>query len=388
MTLRTSTAAIAALSAALTVPSAAAAAPDLVAPKAAATATRVPLRAVGFPAYTRVTIELRRRGRWVAVRRARSGRQGRARFAFRVPRQGRYAFRARSAILVTRQRVVRVRHVTLASVGDINLGDGPRAVMRSRGVRYPWRNVAPTLRRADVAFGNLECAVSRRGRPVPKQYNFRGGPGALRATARFAGLDVLNLANNHTGDYGRTALLDTIRFTRGYGMTPVGAGRNVAAARRPRVVRRLGLRIAFVGFSDRLPLSFYATSSRPGTSFASVPNIRRDVRRASRRADVVVATFHWGDELARHPTARQRLFAQTALRAGATAVIGAHPHVLQPHERRGRRHVAWSLGNFVWSAGSGATSQTGILMLRLSGRGVEGSRFLRARIVGSQPRLG
>jgi poly-gamma-glutamate synthesis protein (capsule biosynthesis protein) len=247
--------------------------------------------------------------------------------------------------------------------------------------------VAPTLRGADLAFGNLECAVSRRGRPVPKQYNFRGGPNALRATARFAGLDVLNLANNHTVDYGRRALLDTIGFTRALGMTPVGAGRDVAAARRPRIVRRLGLRIAFVGFSDRLPLSFFATANRPGTSFASVPLIRRGVRRARRRADVVVATFHWGDELARQPTARQRLFARTAMRAGATAVIGAHPHVLQPRVRRGHRITAWSLGNFVFSTGGGATSRTGILMLRLSGRGVEGSRFLRARIVGTQPRL-
>jgi poly-gamma-glutamate synthesis protein (capsule biosynthesis protein) len=376
-----------ALALGIAAPGGAAAAPRLIAPPAAATATSVPLRAEGFPASARVTFELRRQGRWVGVRRARAGRQGRARAAFSVPRQGRYRFRARTALVSSAARVVRVRHVTLASVGDINLGDGPRAVMRSRGVRYPWRNVAPTLRRADVAFGNLECAVSRRGRPVPKQYNFRGGPSALRAAARFAGMDVMNLANNHAVDYGRTALMDTIRFTRRYGMTHVGAGRDVAAARRPRIVRRLGLRIAFVGFSDRLPLSFYATESRPGTSFASVPSIRRAVSRARKRADVVVATFHWGDELARRPTARQRLFARTALRAGATAVTGAHPHVLQPRELRGRRYVAWSLGNFVWSAGSGATSQTGILMLRLSGRGVEGSRFLRARIVGSQPRL-
>lgn len=376
-----------AIALALAVPSGAAGAPRLAAPGVAATATSADLRAAGFPPYERLTFELRRNGSWARIRSARTGRRGIARTTFTPARQGRYALRAHSAELVSRRRVLRARHVSLAAVGDINLGDGPGAVMRSRGARYPWRDVAPVLRGADLAFGNLECTVSRRGRPVPKQYNFRGRPSALRAAARFAGLDVLNLANNHTVDYGRGALLDTIGFTRRWGMTPVGAGRDVAAARRPRVVRRLGLRIAFVGFSDRLPLSFYATPSRAGTSFASVPAIRRGVRRARRRADVVVATFHWGDELARYPTARQRLFARTATRAGATAVIGAHPHVLQPRRRRGRRIVAYSLGNFVWSAGSAATTRTGILMLRLSGRGVEGSRFRRARIVGSQPRL-
>ena len=131
---------------------------------------------------------------------------------------------------------VRSRFLTLAAVGDINLGDGPGALMARHGYRYPWLRVAPTLRAADIAFGNLECAVSTRGRPVPKQYNFRGRPRALRAVARFAGFDVLNLANNHSVDYGRLAFGDTMRHIRRLGMTPVGGGRNLDAAERVRVV--------------------------------------------------------------------------------------------------------------------------------------------------------
>ena len=86
-------------------------------------------------------------------------------------------------------------------------------------------------------------------------------------------------------------------------------------------------------------------------------------------------------------TPRLRALAGAALAGGAGAVIGAHPHVLQPTVRRGRRVVAYSLGNFVWSAGSGPTSRTGILRLRLSTRGVEGTRFLPARISGTRPAL-
>jgi len=115
--------------------------------------------------------------------------------------------------------------------------------------------------------------------------------------------------------------------------------------------------------------------------------VRADHRR---RSDVVIATFHWGVERSTSENARQRAFARAALDAGATAVIGAHPHVLQPVRRPGeerRRLVADSLGNFVWSAGSAATSSTGILRVRLSGRGVEGHRLLRARIEGTRPRL-
>jgi poly-gamma-glutamate capsule biosynthesis protein CapA/YwtB (metallophosphatase superfamily) len=79
--------------------------------------------------------------------------------------------------------------------------------------------------------------------------------------------------------------------------------------------------------------------------------------------------------------------APVALGAGVTAVIGAHPHVLQPIRRSGRRLVAYSLGNFVFSAGSGGTTRTGILRLRLSTRGVEGSRLAPAVIESTRPRL-
>ena len=360
----------------------------LLAPATAVTGTDVELAVRRADPGAIVRVEERRDGEWRRVGRDRAGRRGRATFSLELRRRGRYVLRAvDSTGQRSRRARVRSRYLTLAAVGDINLGNGPGAYMRRYGYRYPWRRVAPTLRAADIAFGNLECAVSRRGSPVPKQYNFRGSPAALRRVARFAGFDALNVANNHSGDYGRLAFLDTLRFTRGFGMTPVGGGVNRARALRPRVVTRHGLRVAFVGFSDRLPLSFYATSSRPGIAFASTSAIRGAVRRARRRADVVVATFHWGDELSHTPNARQRLFARTALRAGAHAVIGAHPHVLQPRRRVGRRIIAYSLGNFVFSTSGGATSETGVLRLRLSGRGVEGSRLLRGRIVAAQPRL-
>jgi hypothetical protein len=283
---------------------------------------------------------------------------------------------------------VRERDVVLRAFGDANLGDGVATVMAARGAEWPWRDVAPALRAADLAFGNLECAVSTRGAPVEKQFRFRGSPSALRRIVRYAGLDVLNLANNHVGDYGTAALLDTVRAVRAAGAVPVGAGATLAAARRPQVVTRLGLRVAFVGFSDIGPGSFFAGATSPGTSFADAGAIGAAVRAARRRADVVVATFHWGVERAPVEDARQRGFADAALRAGAAAVIGAHPHVLQPIRRpTSRTVVAYSLGNFVWAAGGGASASTGILRLRLSARGVEGARLQRATIVGTRPRL-
>lgn len=156
------------------------------------------------------------------------------------------------------------------------------------------------------------------------------------------------------------------------------------------MISRLGLRVGFVGFSDIGPASFAAGPNRAGTSFASLPAIVAGVRAGRRVSDVVVATFHWGIERSTTENDRQRAFARAALAAGATAVIAAHPHVLQPIRRTGagnRGLVAYSLGNFVWSSSSGLTSRTGILRVQLSGRGVEGARLLPAVIEGTRPRL-
>src|SRR3712207_8270790 len=72
--------------------------------------------------------------------------------------------------------------------------------------RSTWASVGRTLRGADISVFNLECAVSRGGARVEKQFNFRGSPEALRGAARAAGLDVAVLANNHTGDRKSTRL--------------------------------------------------------------------------------------------------------------------------------------------------------------------------------------
>ena len=283
---------------------------------------------------------------------------------------------------------VTVRPLRLSSVGDINLGDVPGANIAAEGPRYPWTSAGRALRQADIAFGNLESPVSKRGTPFDKLYNFRGTPAALRGLARHSGLDVLNLANNHSGDYGTVALMDTVRGIERLGMKAVGAGRNLRRARRPQIVERLGLRVAFVGFSEVAPIEFAATADRPGTAWATPEAVTAAVHRARRRADVVVATFHWGVEKAAMESAAQQALAAAAAAAPAPQlVIGAHPHVLQPLKRQGSAVVAYSLGNFVFGAVSAETTATGILETDLTSEGVAAARWRQGTISGGRPRL-
>jgi poly-gamma-glutamate capsule biosynthesis protein CapA/YwtB (metallophosphatase superfamily) len=170
-------------------------------------------------------------------------------------------------------------------------------------------------------------------------------------------------------------------------MKAVGAGPDLERAIAPQVVQRLGLKVAFVGFSEIAPIEFAAAPDRPGTAWADPEQIAEAVHAARRKADIVVATFHWGIEKQTLETARQRELADLAVRAGAQVVIGAHPHTLQPVRRQGGAIVAYSLGNFVFGAQSPETTATGILELDLTAEGVAKGNWRAARIEGSRPVL-
>jgi poly-gamma-glutamate capsule biosynthesis protein CapA/YwtB (metallophosphatase superfamily) len=351
---------------------------------------RIVLSGSRAPADARVTLETQTPGgEWRAADTARSDAEGGFRLSGRIAAApGTVMIRARSTEEASSTPVaVTVRPLRLSSVGDINLGDVPGAHIAAEGPRYPWKSVGRRLRSADIAFGNLECAVSRRGTPFEKLYNFRGTPAALRGLARHSGIDVLNLANNHAGDYGPVALLDTVRGIERLGMKAVGAGRNLRRALEPQVVERLGLRVAFVGFSEVAPVEFAAAAGRPGTAWATPEAVTQAVHRARRRADVVVATFHWGIEKAPYETGQQQALAAAAAAAGAQLVIGAHPHVLQPLSRQGAALVAYSLGNFVFGAVSEGTTATGILETDLTSEGVAKARWRPGEIAGGRPLL-
>jgi poly-gamma-glutamate synthesis protein (capsule biosynthesis protein) len=331
-------------------------------------------------------VALRVGGRRVVV--GRSGPLGRFVVTGVVPGAGRHGVEISSAGRRFHVGRLLVRPIRVAAVGDVTPGGGVAERIAAHGVAYPWASVAPVLRRADLATANLEGVISSRGAPVPgKEYTFRGGPGLLVGAARVAGLDVLSVANNHSLDFGREAFLDTLGTARRLGLRAVGGGATLEAARQPALVQVGGLRVAVLGYSDVRPLGFDAGPDWAGTARADGAAIAEDVRAARRRAELVIVWFHWGVELAAQPNARQRSLAAAATGAGAALVLGAHPHRLQPLERRGRTLVAWSLGNFVFASHRPETRRTGILVVDLDARGVAAARLRPASIEGVRPVL-
>lgn len=299
------------------------------------------------------------------------------------------------ADLVTRLRAYLAPEpvVHLAAVGDLMLDRSLGWHIQQGNLAYPFARMAEHLQAADLVIGNLECALGDVGAPVAKRYPFRAPPEAAAALA-LAGFDVLNLANNHAGDYGMEALLRGLDLLRAAGIAPIGAGANAAAARAPYIVRVNGLTLAFLGYVD-VPIeaignfdtaSWTATADSPGLAWAVPAHIQEDVAAVIGQVDLVIVSLHSGYEYVAAPSPPQTAAARAAIDAGAHLVLGHHAHILQGIEFHGHRVIAYGLGNFAFEIDG--PPETAVFNLWLDKNGVRELEIVPAIIqFGGQPRL-
>lgn len=265
--------------------------------------------------------------------------------------------------------------------GDVSLDPTYIPALRTHGYAHAWSGLDGLFTSDDLTVINLECPVSDRGTIVPKEFNFRCDPAALPA-AKAAGVEVANLANNHTGDFGPAALIDSVERLRGSGIAPVGAGADVRQANTAAVVERHGWRVAVLGFGGVVPAAdWLATPSRPGmASGDDTERMVAAVRAAGEVADLVFVSIHWGVELDTQPRADDVARAHAMVDAGADGVFGHHSHRLQPLGVYQGRPIAWGLGNFVWPTLSDAGSRSAIAEFVVTPDGAVNGCLLPVRI--------
>ena len=267
----------------------------------------------------------------------------------------------------------------LIFVGDVMLDDGPGQVIASG--RDPLAPFAAHLRAADFTVGNLECPIARIGKALDnKIYSFRAHPRVVPLLkGRF---DALAVANNHSGDYGKEAFLETLEHLERAGILAFGGGRDLAAAHAPLWVERQGLRIAVLAYNEFKPRSFEASAERPGIAWSEDSQVVSDIRAArAAGADLVIPFMHWGWEREPNPSQRQRQLARTLIDAGADLVVGGHPHVTQGAEYYRGRLIIYSLGNFVFDGFELPAAQRGwLLRLTLDRQGLLAWETLAAQM--------
>lgn len=278
----------------------------------------------------------------------------------------------------------RPHKVTLAAVGDVFFARGVAKQIEKHGAYYPFSKIAATFRKADIAFCNLECPLSKRGLPRHRRFLFRCDPNYAQVLKK-TGFDVISLANNHTLDYGRDALMDTIRAVESAGMTPIGAGKGFDDSRRLRIVTKNGLRVGFLAFTDEPCVGVVPQPHAPGAAALDAHDLPRIVRKAKSRCDALVISFHWGVEYMKRPTERQRKVARACIDNGADLILGHHPHVLQPTETYKGKPIIYSMGGFVWDSRIFGSDKSAIYIVELGKSSARLLETIKVRIVKCRP---
>lgn len=155
------------------------------------------------------------------------------------------------------------------------------------------------------------------------------------------------------------------------GIDYVGAGSTFDEAHRG-VTRSIGgVDVVFLAYTNLISSQVAATDTAPGVAYLNVDQMVRDIGDAKLRGDIVVASFHWGDEYQTIHNTQQERIAKVAIDAGADLIIGHHPHVVQEVVQYGNGWIAYSLGNFIFDQTFSEETMRG-LALRVT---LDGSRI-------------
>jgi poly-gamma-glutamate synthesis protein (capsule biosynthesis protein) len=238
--------------------------------------------------------------------------------------------------------------VTLLFTGDIMLARDVENYIAREGLDYPYRGLLDVLAAPDLTIGNFEGIVPRTHTQTPNMtFQFSVRPEYLAELAR-VGFDVLSLANNHSHDYGDSALENTRARCSEYGVHCAGAAYVIDET--STFVKQI--RNERIGF-----LFVNTTFVQP-----SLGVLAERMSLLASESDIQVAYMHWGAEYELEHRSIEREQARALIDAGADVVIGHHPHVVQDIEIYQGKPIYYSLGNFIFDQYFSEDVQVGLML--------------------------
>lgn len=268
--------------------------------------------------------------------------------------------------------------------GDVNLGRR----QHYRAAKLGYENVlrVPEFKHADLSIVNLECVISTLGEQgIVKgeggPYYYRARPEMLRILAT-TGIDAVAVANNHSGDYGPSALMQQAKILQEVGISSVGSGTCRAAAFNPVYFEVGGVTVALFAI-DSTQHRFAAGKSTAGTAYLSLSKIEQWkgpisalFSQARKKADVVLVSIHWGRNHAPEPEESQTLAGHALIDAGADAILGSSAHRLQGIEVYRHKPIIHDAGDLLFDAKRKTEKDSGVFRLGIRRRGVCWVEFL------------
>jgi poly-gamma-glutamate capsule biosynthesis protein CapA/YwtB (metallophosphatase superfamily) len=234
----------------------------------------------------------------------------------------------------------------------------------SQGWGALFSDVSDVFEKADFGFVNLETPVAPAHSKGSKPFMF-DAPIALLDGLKANGIKIVSFANNHVMDQGWPGFTETREHLREQGLLFAGSGDSVQQQWQPVITEANGIKVGWLGMTrwlngnrnpdkdDQPHVNFFPypgeSGGAPGADEARVLDA---VKAARAQCDFLVVSIHWGIEYAPAPRPEDTDMAHKMLEAGASVVVGHHPHVLQPVEtyktQDGRNTIIfYSLGNFL-----------------------------------------
>lgn len=263
--------------------------------------------------------------------------------------------------------------VKIACVGDVMcgesfyaLGQGVASSLDKYGKDFLPNEIIDVFYDHDLVLCNIECILSDVGR---KEYSLRslhmrGRPEAARHLAEW-GITVAHVANNHILEQGPEAAVDTVQQLEWAGIKIVGSGKDG--------LFRPGVQVTEVTLSNQKISVLGICFLKEKYAYyggAELNELLDAISSLARQGKIVVVSVHWGNELIDRPSTQQRQIAQQLVAAGASLIVGHHPHVVQGIEKVDGGLVAYSLGNFIFDCFLSRTRWSVILSVTISGKGI------------------
>jgi poly-gamma-glutamate synthesis protein (capsule biosynthesis protein) len=259
--------------------------------------------------------------------------------------------------------------VSFAVAGDVIPHDPVRAAAKAAGDGEPgwaalFADVSDVFERADFGFVNIETPVAPEHSHGTKPFLF-DAPIDLPQALKASGIKIVSFANNHVMDQGWAGFVESREHLKEIGLLFAGTSDNTATAWQPVITEANGIKVGWLGMTrwlngnrnpdkdDQPHVNFFPyPGDADGAPGADEATVLAAVKAAQAQCDLLVISVHWGIEYATAPRPEDVDIAHKMLEAGATVIVGAHPHVLQPMEtyktQDGRDTlIFYSLGNFL-----------------------------------------
>lgn len=219
-------------------------------------------------------------------------------------------------------------------------------VIKNKDFSLLFGDVLPYIKQADISITNLESPLIDEGNPIPKTGPNLKLPTESIEALKYAGFDMVTLANNHMMDFGAEGLISTISICEKNSIRCIGAGPNITEASKVCYIDKKGKTIAFINCCE----NEWSTTAenKPGCNPLNEVNIYYQIQEAKTNADYVILIIHGGHETYELPSPRMKQLYRWFIDLGVDAVIGHHTHCYSGSEIYKGKPIVYSLGNFIF----------------------------------------